>query len=86
MPNEILVFAEHQGGKLIRPTWEALAAGQRLAQDLAADVSTVILGEGVSQLASELAAVNLHEVLTIDSALLAEYTADGYTEALLGVW
>jgi electron transfer flavoprotein alpha subunit len=85
MPNEILIFAEHQGGKLIRPTWEALAAGQRLAQDLAAEVSTVILGKGVSQLASGLAAVSLREVLTIDSALLAEYTADGYTQALLEV-
>ncbi len=82
MPDEILVFAEHQGGKLTRPTWEALAAGQRLAQDLGAEVSTVILGENLSPLASELASVDLSEVLSVDSALHADYTADGYTYTL----
>lgn len=82
MADEILVFAEHQGGKLVRPTWEALAAGQRLAQDLSAEVSAVILGANVSTLASELAAVALREVVRVDSPLLAEYTADGYARAL----
>ncbi len=82
MPDEILVFAEHQSGKLTRSTWEALAAGQRLAQDLAAEVATVILGSNVFSLASELGAVALHEVLSVDSPLLADYTADGYTQAL----
>jgi electron transfer flavoprotein alpha subunit len=85
MPDEILVFAEHQSGKLTRSTWEALAAGQRLAQDLAAEVATVILGANVLSLASELAAVALHEVLSVDSPLLADYTADGYTQALRDV-
>ena len=31
MPESVLVFAEHQEGKLSRPTWEAMAAGQNLA-------------------------------------------------------
>jgi electron transfer flavoprotein alpha subunit len=82
MPDEILVFAEHQGGKLTRPTWEALTAGQRLAEDLGAPVAAVLLGHGVSALAAELAAVELQEVLQVDSPLLADYTADGYTDAL----
>lgn len=81
MPDEILVFAEHQGGKLTRPTWEALTAGQRLAEDLGAPVATILLGHGVSALAAELAAVKLQEVLQVDSPLLADYTADGYTHA-----
>ncbi len=85
MPAEILVFVEHQGGKLTRPAWEALAAGQCLGRDLGATVSTVILGESVSRLAAELAAVDLSEVLTLNSPLLADYTADGYTQALRGV-
>ncbi len=80
--NEILVFAEHQGGKLIRPAWEAIAAGQRLAQDLGGAVSTVILGENVSGLGSELASADLQEIVTVDSPQLAEYTADGYALAL----
>jgi electron transfer flavoprotein alpha subunit len=82
MPDEILVFAEHQGMKLTRPTWEALAAGQRLGGELAAPVAAILLGHGISALAAELAAVELQEVLQVDSPLLAEYTADGYTHTL----
>ena len=82
MSDEVLVFAEHQGGKITRPTWEALAAGQHLAQDLGLKASAVILGEKVSSLADELAAADVNEILAVDSRPLAEYTADGYTEAL----
>jgi electron transfer flavoprotein alpha subunit len=82
MAEEILVFAEHLGGKLLRPTWEALAAGQRLAQDVGAQVCVVILGQNLSGLISELAAVDVAEVLSGESAFLADYTADGYSQAL----
>ena len=82
MPDEILVFAERQGGKLTRPTWEALAAGQQLARDTGKTVRAVLLGQGISGLAAELAAVDLQEVLTVDSPFLADYTADGYALAL----
>ncbi len=82
MAHDILVFGEHQGGKLVRPTWEAIAAGQRLAQELSISVSAVILGDAVSALASELAAAELEEVLAVESPLLAEYTPDGYALAL----
>ena len=82
MSEAILVFAEHQGGKLSRPTWEAMAAGQQLAQQLGGTASAVLLGHQVAPLASELAALDLQEVLCVDSPLLAEYTPDGYTAAL----
>ncbi len=82
MPDNVLVFAEHQAGKLSRPTWEAVAAGQRLAHDLGSTVSAAILGENLSSLASELATASLQEVLSVESPLLADYTADGYTHAL----
>ena len=82
MPESVLVFAEHQGGKPSRPTWEALAAGQQLAQQLGGPVSAVLLGHQVAPLASELAALDLQEVLCVDSPLLADYTPDGYTYAL----
>jgi electron transfer flavoprotein alpha subunit len=82
MPESVLVFAEHQGGKLIRPAWEALAAGQRLAQDLGASVSAALLGHNLSALASELASCDVQEVFSVDSPQLADYTADGETRAL----
>ncbi len=85
MANHILVFAEQQGGKLTRPTWEALAAAQRLAKDLGTTVAAVLVGSDVASVAGELAAAAVQEVLTVDSPALAEYTPDGYTLALRAV-
>jgi electron transfer flavoprotein alpha subunit len=82
MAESVLVFAEHQAGKLSRPTWEAMAAGQQLAQQVGGSVSAVLLGHQIAPLASELAALELQEVQCVDSPLLADYTADGYTYAL----
>jgi len=82
MAESVLVFAEHQAGKLCRPTLEAVAAGQQLARQLGGAVSAVLLGHQIAPLASELSALDLQEVLCVDSPLLGDYTPDGYTEAL----
>jgi electron transfer flavoprotein alpha subunit len=85
MPDEILVFAEHQNGKLTRATLEALAAGQRLGEETGAAVAAVLPGGGVSSLARELAAMELQEIVCVDSPFLAAYTADAYSLALAEV-
>jgi electron transfer flavoprotein alpha subunit len=82
MNQHVLVFAEHHASKVVRPTWEAIAAGQRLAEDVGGSVSAVILGDGLSALAAELAASELAEVLEVQSPLLGNYTPDGYALAL----
>ena len=82
MPDEILVFVEHQGGKISRPAWEALAAGQQLARDIGGSVSAVLVGSNVSALASEVAAAKLQEILTVDMPRLADYTPGGTAQAL----
>ncbi len=84
MPDLFLVFAEHQGGKLTRATWEALAAGQQMARSAGGAVRAVLLGSNLAPLAAELAAA-VEQVLTVESPLLAEYTADGYALALRAV-
>ncbi len=82
MSDSILVFAEHQGGKIARPTWEALAAGQRLAGDLGDTLTVAILGHDISGLAAELASAEVAEVLAVEAPPLADYTPDGYALAL----
>jgi len=80
--DEIIVYAEHQDGKLARPTWEAVAAAQQLATALRTNCIGTIAGENVGSLAEELAAAGLSEVLTLESPQLAQYTPDGYSAAL----
>ena len=76
----ILVVAEHRGGKLNRASWEAVAAAQQLAAGQ--PVAIAVLGSGVGAIASELAAAQVQEVVTLDNAALEPYTPDGFTAAL----
>ncbi len=75
---KILVVLEHQGGRLHRMSWEALAA----AQQLGSEVDAALIGSGIATLAQEVAAKNAGRVYAVEHALLENYTADGYAAAV----
>jgi electron transfer flavoprotein alpha subunit len=85
MAGEVLVFAEHQNGRLARAAFEAAAAGQSIARQTGGRLVCAILGSGISGLASELATMRLEAVLAVDSPALQAYSADGYALALRSV-
>lgn len=85
MSTHILVIGEHREGKLNRTTWEAIAAGQKLAADLGGEVSAVLLGQGINDLGAEVAGKRLAAVYLVEDEKLAVYTADGYAAALAQV-
>src|SRR5881409_3145992 len=70
----IAVIAEQRQGKLNRATWETIAP--------AAPITIVVVGAGVGAVASELAAAQVKEVVTVESPALEPYTPDGFTAAL----
>jgi electron transfer flavoprotein alpha subunit len=74
----ILVIGEQRGGKLNRATWEAVAA----AQSAGDEIKVALLGTGAEAAAADIAAADLAEVLIVEAAPLADYTADGYVTAL----
>ena len=78
----ILVAAEQRDGKLNRASWEAIAAAQSIAAPSSAQVVVVLAGKGLDEVAAELSAAAVAEVVTIAADALASYTADGYTAAL----
>ena len=81
----VLIIMEHKGdGAWHRMSFEALAAGQKLAEELGVTCSAVVLGEGVAiaPLAAEIATKKLETVWAVEGSLLAKYTADGWVEAL----
>jgi electron transfer flavoprotein alpha subunit len=82
MSGEVLVFAEHQAGRLARTTFEAVGAGQSVAACTGGTVAAVVLGSANSSVASELATLQLNEVITVESPQLQTYTADGFALAL----
>jgi electron transfer flavoprotein alpha subunit len=78
----ILVVIEQREGRIARISWEAVAAGQRLAAQSGEPVSAVILGSETESLATEIAPHPLAKVIRVEHPLLAQYTPDGFTLAL----
>jgi electron transfer flavoprotein alpha subunit len=74
----VLVLAEQRGGKLNRATWETIAA----AQHAGGPVTIAVLGAGADTAGAELGAADVAEVIVVEAAAVAEYTADGYVLAL----
>ena len=85
MANGILVFVEHRNGVLNKTSLEAIAAAQMLGSQLPQGISAVLLGADVAALAQEIAAYDLAKVVTATNSKLADYTPDGYTEAMESV-
>ena len=78
----ILVIAEQRDGTLNRATWEAIAGAQQLAGVTGSPIAIAVAGASVGAVANELAAAQVKEVVTIESAALEPYTPDGFTAAL----
>ena len=77
----ILVVAEQKDGKLNRASWEAIAAAQQLAGG-ATPITVAVAGQGVADVAAELAAAAVAGVMAIDDPALGVYTPDGFVQAL----
>jgi electron transfer flavoprotein alpha subunit len=80
MPGNIWVLAEHWRGKVSEITFEALALGRDVADQLGSKVEAVLLGHGVKDLASQLGAAA--RVVSVDHEALAEVVPEVYAEAL----
>jgi electron transfer flavoprotein alpha subunit len=78
----ILLITEQREGKWNKTSFETLAAAQQIANETAGRLFAVVIGKGVAELAGELAASKLDEVLLIEHDLLGAYTPDGFTIAL----
>ena len=84
MANGVLIYAEQRDGELNNGTWEAVAAGQRLAADLGVEARAILLGSNIGGITELVAARKLAEVITVEHEKLATYTPDGFAAALAG--
>ncbi len=82
MSQGMIVFVEHRNGVLNRTSLEAIAAAQSLGSQLQQSVSAVLLGSDVNALAQEIASYDLAKVIMAANDKLADYTSDGYTDAM----
>jgi electron transfer flavoprotein alpha subunit len=82
MSSGILVFIEHRDGVANKASLEGIVAAQSLASQLQQSVTAVVLGADVNELAQQLAAYDIQKVVHAKNAKLADYTPDGYADAM----
>jgi electron transfer flavoprotein alpha subunit len=80
MTGSICVFAEQWRGRISEVTYEALALGREVADDLGVPLTAILTGSNARELAQTLGAADL--VLYVDHPLLAETLPQPTAEAL----
>lgn len=82
MAKGVWFVAEQRDGVLRKVSCELASVARRLADELGAEAGAVILGNGVSGLAAELARYGADRVYLGEDPALAVYTTDGYGAAV----
>ncbi|MGM7636469.1 electron transfer flavoprotein subunit alpha/FixB family protein [Bacillus sp. Hm123] len=83
MGKKVLVLGEVRDGALRNVSFEAIAAGKKVAEG--GEVVGVLLGESVSSYAEQMIHYGADRVATVEDEKLAQYTSDGFSQALLAV-
>ncbi|KYH29328.1 MULTISPECIES: electron transfer flavoprotein subunit alpha/FixB family protein [Clostridium] len=78
----VWVYAEQRDGELQKVALELLGKGREIADKLGTELTAVLLGNKVDDLAKELLAYGADKVLYIEDEKLAHYTTDAYTKAI----
>jgi electron transfer flavoprotein alpha subunit len=74
----VTILCEVKEGKLASISTELLGGGRKLAGDLGEELSAILVGSGVSNLAQEAIAYGADKVYVIDDPLLEDYQTDSY--------
>ena len=81
---QIFVLAEHRKQQLRDATWEAIAAGRKLASDLGAELTCLILGNQVADMADKLAK-ECPRVLAVNDSKFEPFNSDAIMKALVSI-
>jgi electron transfer flavoprotein alpha subunit len=78
----VFVFVQQVDSSITGVSFELIGKAKELAKDLATDVTAVLLGDTIKELAEELAIYGADRVIVIDDPALKEYTTEPYTHAM----
>lgn len=83
MAKKIVVFGEIRDNSLRNVSFEAIGAAKTIADG--GEIIGLLLGQSVSALAAEMISYGADRVITVEDEKLKQYTADGYSQAILSV-
>jgi len=78
---EIFVLAEHRQGKIRDITYEMLGTGEKIASEQGASVAALLFGNGIKNLAEELA-IRAPKVLVVEDEKLQNFNSLPYQKVL----
>lgn len=81
----VYVFAQQVDNQLSGIAFELIGKGKELAADLGTEVTAILVGSGVKDLADELAAYGADKVIVVDDPELKDYRTEPYTHAVASV-
>lgn len=81
----VWVYAEQRDGQLQKVALELLGKGKEIAGKLKTELTAVLLGNKVEDLAKELLAYGADKVIYIEDEKLAHFTTDAYTKAICDI-
>jgi electron transfer flavoprotein alpha subunit len=77
------VFVEQRDGTPAQVSLELLGKGRDLAEKLEVDVTAILMGHNVSEIAEELIFYGADRVIIADDPLVKEYRTETYTEIIV---
>lgn len=78
----VWVFAEQRDGELQKVALELLGKGREIADKLGVELTALLLGDKIDNIAEELVAYGADKVIYAQNPLLSHYTTDGYTKVI----
>ena len=78
----VAIFAQQVDNKLSSIAFELIGKAHELAADLGTDVTAVVLGSDIANLADELGEYGADKVVVIDDPALKDYRTEPYAQAL----
>ncbi len=82
MANNILVFVEQRGGRILPAVFQLLQAAKNVTDKTGGQVEACIVGKNVGGLVNEVAAHGAGKIYTVDDPALEHYQGSAYTTAL----
>ncbi|MCI9315501.1 MAG: electron transfer flavoprotein subunit alpha/FixB family protein [Lachnospiraceae bacterium] len=81
----VYVFAQQVDNEISSIAFELLGKAKDLAKDLSTDVTAVLIGSGIKELADQLAEYGADKVIVVDDPELKDYRTEPYAHALSSV-
>ncbi|MEI7641233.1 MAG: electron transfer flavoprotein subunit alpha/FixB family protein [bacterium] len=78
----VWIVAEHRHGVLHNVSYELLGKGREIADQLKVELAAVLMGDGITPLASQLVAAGADKVYVVDNPMLKYFDDEAYAGVL----